>query len=238
MGFGIIDNAVMLVAGDQIDMTLGVSLGISTLAAAGLGNLLSDVGGVWAGGIIEKSSDSLGLPAPMLTRGEENHQRTKNTENLGSAFGVAVGCLIGMLPLLFIDSKKAQNLKKKASTESIFLEVFEEVHELLHADRATLFLLSEDKTHLFSLVGNEDVAGVVNRVQIPIDNSVAGLCVLERRSLQVDDAYKHPKFYGEVDRQTGFQTKDLLCKFVFTLYSYFWGGDSIVVLLSLLHVSR
>jgi putative methionine-R-sulfoxide reductase with GAF domain len=202
----------MLVAGDQIDMTLGVSLGISTLAAAGLGNLLSDVGGVWAGGVIEKSSQLIGLSAPMLTRGEENHQRTKTTENLGSAFGVSIGCLIGMLPLLLIDSNKAQNLKRKASKEGIFQEVFEQVHDLMNADRATLFLLSEDKTHLFSLVGNDKgETDRFNRVNIPINNSVAGLCVLEKRSLRVDDAYKHPKFYGEVDRQTGFKTRDLLC---------------------------
>jgi adenylate cyclase len=73
-------------------------------------------------------------------------------------------------------------------------------------------LLSEDKTHLFSLVGNDKgETDRFNRVNIPINNSVAGLCVLEKRSLRVDDAYKHPKFYGEVDRQTGFKTRDLLC---------------------------
>jgi putative methionine-R-sulfoxide reductase with GAF domain len=209
IGFGIIDNAVMLVAGDYIDMTLGVSLGISTLAAAGLGNLLSDVGGVWAGGVIERGSTSIGVTAPMLTRAEENHQRTKSTENLGSAFGVSVGCLIGMLPLLFMDTGKAQNMKRQASTESIFREVFEEVHLLLHAERATLFLLSEDQKHLWSLVGAD--AEDVNKVLVPVDSSVAGISVLERRSLRVEDAQKHPKFFGAVDRHTGFQTNDLLC---------------------------
>ena len=196
VGFGIIDNAVMLVAGDQIDMTLGVSLGISTLAAAGLGNLLSDVGGVWAGGAIEKSSAQLGLAAPMLTRAEENHQRTKATENLGSAVGVAVGCLIGMLPLLLIDSNKAQTMKRKASTESIFTEVFEQVHDLLHADRATLFLVSEDKSHLYSLVGNDrGEQKVLNRVNIPIDNSVAGICVLEKKKFTGGKCVQTPKIF-------------------------------------------
>ena len=50
IGFGFVDNAVMILAGDYIDLTLGVSLGISTLAAAGLGNLISDVLGVGLGG--------------------------------------------------------------------------------------------------------------------------------------------------------------------------------------------
>ena len=31
------------------------------------------------------------------------------------------------------------------------------------------------------------------------------------RSLRVDDAYAHPLFNPEVDRQTGFRTRSLLC---------------------------
>ena len=212
IGFGIIDNSVMLAAGDQIDLTLGVSLGISTLAAAGIGNMVSDVGGVWAGGVIERMSAQLGIAAPMLTRGEERHKRTKTAENLGSAFGVTLGCIIGMFPLLFIDSKKAENLKRKASSESIFREIFLQVPQLLHAERATLFLLSEDKSHLWSLVGqSDDGSSLGSRVQVPVNNSVAGLCVMERKSMRVEDAYKHPKFFGAVDRETGFKTRDLLC---------------------------
>ena len=41
VGFGIIDNAVMIMAGDYIDCTIGVALGISTMAAAGLGKSVS-----------------------------------------------------------------------------------------------------------------------------------------------------------------------------------------------------
>ena len=29
--------------------------------------------------------------------------------------------------------------------------------------------------------------------------------------MRVEDAYKHPKFFGAVDRETGFKTRDLLC---------------------------
>jgi hypothetical protein len=46
IGFGIMDNGIMIIAGDQIDLTLGVTLGLSTMAAAGLGNLVSDIVGV------------------------------------------------------------------------------------------------------------------------------------------------------------------------------------------------
>jgi hypothetical protein len=38
IGFGFFDNAIMLLAGDFFDIHLGVTLGISTLASAALGN--------------------------------------------------------------------------------------------------------------------------------------------------------------------------------------------------------
>ena len=37
IGFGFLDNALMIIAGDYIDTTIGVTLGISTMAAAGFG---------------------------------------------------------------------------------------------------------------------------------------------------------------------------------------------------------
>lgn len=46
VGFGFLDNLIMIVAGDYIDANIGLTLGISTMAAAGLGNALSDVAGI------------------------------------------------------------------------------------------------------------------------------------------------------------------------------------------------
>ena len=41
--FGFCDNLVMIVAGDAVDSLFGARLGITTLAAAGLGNIVADV---------------------------------------------------------------------------------------------------------------------------------------------------------------------------------------------------
>ena len=38
LGFGFMDNIIMIQAGDYIDTTFGAVLGISTLTAAGFGN--------------------------------------------------------------------------------------------------------------------------------------------------------------------------------------------------------
>lgn len=56
VGFGFVDNFIMLTAGDAIDVTFGSALQISTLAAAGLGNLVSDVAGLGLSSTIEVKS--------------------------------------------------------------------------------------------------------------------------------------------------------------------------------------
>jgi hypothetical protein len=98
VGFGIADNAIMIVAGDHIDATLGVRFGFSTLAAAGLGNLLSDVCGISLGEVIEGWCVRLGLEAPALTAEQAAMRSTRMLKWGAGALGITIGCLIGMLP--------------------------------------------------------------------------------------------------------------------------------------------
>jgi hypothetical protein len=60
--------AIMIVSGDYIEMSIGVTLGISTLCAAALGNVIADVLGLNLGGVIEELSYKLGVPEPRLSR--------------------------------------------------------------------------------------------------------------------------------------------------------------------------
>ena len=59
VGFGFLDNAIMICAGSEIEMYFGASLGISAMAAAALGNTISDMAGIQAGGIIESASSKV-----------------------------------------------------------------------------------------------------------------------------------------------------------------------------------
>ena len=104
IGFGFVDNAVMICAGDLIETQMLKVFTISTLAAAGLGNLMSDVAGVGLGGVIESFAAKLGVEAPPLSRAQLQLPAARWAQHLGSAFGVAIGCLIGMFPLLFLQT--------------------------------------------------------------------------------------------------------------------------------------
>ncbi|EUD67300.1 hypothetical protein C922_02450 [Plasmodium inui San Antonio 1] len=83
--FGFVDNSFMIIAGDLFDSTFCVFLGFSTLAAAGLGNLTSDVLGIFIGGYIEKIIAYVGFPRINLTNKQLKMNRTRRYYYIGSA---------------------------------------------------------------------------------------------------------------------------------------------------------
>lgn len=101
VGFGFCDNFIMILAGDFIDARLGVTLGITTMAAAGIGNTLSDVCGLWLSGIIETVGAALGLPQNGLTNEQRGDIRMMMLKNSSMVSGMVLGCIMGMVPLLY-----------------------------------------------------------------------------------------------------------------------------------------
>ena len=69
VGFGFMDNSILLLSGEAIDMYLGVKLGISTMCAAALGNIISDLAGVALGTVIEDAVAKWSKKIERVTNG-------------------------------------------------------------------------------------------------------------------------------------------------------------------------
>uniref|UniRef100_A0A8B9BWL7 Transmembrane protein 65 n=1 Tax=Anser brachyrhynchus TaxID=132585 RepID=A0A8B9BWL7_9AVES len=82
VGFGFLDNAIMIAAGTQIELSIGVILGISTMAAAALGNLVSDLAGLGLAGYVEALASRLGLSIPDLTPKQADMWQTRLSAHL------------------------------------------------------------------------------------------------------------------------------------------------------------
>jgi len=67
----------MIISGDTIEMTIGATLGISTLGAAALGNVIADVLGLNLGGLIEEISYKFGIPEPQISKEQMDMGVTK-----------------------------------------------------------------------------------------------------------------------------------------------------------------
>lgn len=114
VGFGFLDNLIMIVAGDYIDTTLGVTLGISTMAAAGLGNALSDVAGIGSAWWVEWAAHRVGIRPPSLSLAQSEMRSTRWTIHSGRALGVLFGCILGMFPLFFMKDRSESKKEDKS----------------------------------------------------------------------------------------------------------------------------
>ncbi|KAL4095351.1 hypothetical protein PRIC1_008725 [Phytophthora ramorum] len=117
IGFGFVDNFIMILAGDYIDLTLGVSLGISSMAAAGIGNTISDIAGLGLSNVVEDFCARLGLPVAALSNEQMLLKQTRLAKVAGSSVGITIGCLLGMVPLLFLETRGKEN-NTATSTEN------------------------------------------------------------------------------------------------------------------------
>jgi len=117
IGFGFMDNTIMIQAGNAIDCTLGVMLGMSTLSAAAVGQIVSGAGSVLFGGTLERMFRAAGLPSAGFSSAQRALPVVQKVGMFGNFIGVLIGCTLGLVNLLFIDTEKSSVLKLQALTD-------------------------------------------------------------------------------------------------------------------------
>lgn len=207
VGFGFMDNLVMIAAGDLIDNTIGVRLGLATLTAAACGQVFSDVSGVCFGGVVDAACVRMGLPVPDLDTRQRQLGIVKRVGTFGAVCGVILGCTLGMTSLLFIDLDAAERAKREKELDTIFQTVILEGAETLRADRSSLFLVDHDKQECWSRAAT----GIKAQIRVPIGTSLVGACVQKGESMVVEDAYSHDKFNPAHDKLSGYRTRGVMC---------------------------
>lgn len=208
IGFGFMDNLVMISAGEAIDQTFGVAFGISTMTAAGFGQCFSDVAGNLSGGFVDAACARLNLPRHGLTEAQLGLKISRIYSTVGGCVGVVTGCLIGMSCLMFMDTDAADRAKRAKELQSVFEHVFTNGKTLFKAERASLFMLDEEKNELWSQIatgtGEKDV------IKVKADSGIIGACVQSGELINVADAYEDKRFNPDVDKGTKFRTKSVL----------------------------
>jgi len=107
VGFGFLDNAVMLLAGDLIDHTVGFYLHTSVMASAAMGGVVSGTVGMQVHGVLDRGFAQFGFEMPHLTVEQQKLRSVFLAGHLGGTLGIAFGLTLGMLPLLFLQPHKA-----------------------------------------------------------------------------------------------------------------------------------
>jgi adenylate cyclase len=93
------------------------------------------------------------------------------------------------------------------SLDALLPRLIDVITEVMQADRATLFLHDPVTDELFSRVVNR--RGTITEIRIPADAGIAGAVFTSGRSEIVPDAYADARFNRDIDRRSGYRTRNI-----------------------------
>ncbi|XQQ06173.1 MAG: GAF domain-containing protein [Leptolyngbya sp. IPPAS B-1204] len=113
---------------------------------------------------------------------------------------------------------RAIDLINNDALESLLEQILEaltlKIGQILQADRTTIFLVDEEKEQLWSKIAQAK-AGEMLEIRVPMRSGIAGHVAKTGQYLNIADAYSHPLFNREIDQQTGYRTRNILCMPIF-----------------------
>jgi adenylate cyclase len=101
----------------------------------------------------------------------------------------------------------AQALGSQLGLVPLLEKILEKTSQLLHADRASVFLLDRQRRELWSKVAQGMETA---EIRVPMDRGISGHVATTGQAVNIDDAYQSPLFNPEVDQKTGYRTKSVL----------------------------
>ncbi|MDE2118840.1 MAG: GspE/PulE family protein [Betaproteobacteria bacterium] len=110
------------------------------------------------------------------------------------------------------------NIHATSNIDEIMLDVSKDICNLFNADRLTIYVVAEDKASLISKV--KTGLNSFKDLKLPIaEQSIAGYAALNKKTLNLKDVYDekelatyspHLRFLQDVDKRTGYRTKQML----------------------------
>ncbi|MFO8012182.1 MAG: GAF domain-containing SpoIIE family protein phosphatase [Phycisphaerae bacterium] len=100
-----------------------------------------------------------------------------------------------------------RRLASEPRLDPLLESIAEETCNLLDAERATLFLYDPSTNELYSRIATKSEIEVI---RMPADRGIAGSVARTQACLVIPDAYSDPRFNREVDRKTGWRTRNIL----------------------------
>jgi adenylate cyclase len=114
-------------------------------------------------------------------------------------------------------AKVGQLLMTTFEARLLFLTVRQEARALLDAERSSIFLVDATHHELHTVVGDSDPneegedGNTETEMRLALDDtSIAGKCARSGEAINIANAYEHPSFNPEVDRQLNRHTTSML----------------------------
>lgn len=99
----------------------------------------------------------------------------------------------------------AKSISAQTTIDTLLNHLVDATQQLIKADRATVFLVDEERGELWSRV-----ASGTKTIRIPIGAGIAGHVATSGEVVSIPEAYQDSRFNQAVDKQTGYRTHSIL----------------------------
>src|SRR5574344_1591976 len=104
--------------------------------------------------------------------------------------------------------KISQSIAAETDIDTLLEVIAEETKSAIQADRCSVFLYDKERDELWSKVA---LGMDRQEIRFPASKGLAGFVVKTGETINIKDAYNDDKFNKEIDLQTGYRTKTILC---------------------------
>src|SRR5215831_15411862 len=99
-------------------------------------------------------------------------------------------------------------MAREVQLDNLLQVIMEKTTEIMEADRSSLFLYDEARSELWSKIAQ----GLeLKEIRFPIGVGIAGDVARTRKTANIPDAHRDPRFNPDFDKQTNYRTRSMLC---------------------------
>jgi len=100
------------------------------------------------------------------------------------------------------------NKEKETRVKTLVTRIMDTASRKLQCDQGTLYLFDEKANELWTIVLQHDL---ISEIRLAPPDGIAGYSFHHRKIINIEDAYESPLFNKEVDKQSGYRTRSVLC---------------------------
>ena len=104
----------------------------------------------------------------------------------------------------------SRRLSESSELSVVLSTVIDALRDLLHAERATVFEYDVDTNQLFTQVAHGIAKSGPGVIRFSADRGIAGAAAQSKQLIHIPDAYADARFNQDIDKSTGFRTRNML----------------------------
>ncbi|MGE5641894.1 MAG: sensor histidine kinase [Byssovorax cruenta] len=104
----------------------------------------------------------------------------------------------------------SRDLASTLDLDTLLDDIVRASADITHAEAASILLYDDTSRQLYFQVATNIDEPTMRGLVVPLEKSIAGWIVTNRKSVRIDDAHKDLRFFSDVEQTVGYETKSLL----------------------------